>query len=79
MANVTDAELVEIKNLREMLMEIITQIGELTLNEIQVQNDIKKQKDRFAEFQDKERVLFEQLQTTYGTGRIDMVTGEITE
>lgn len=79
MKNVTDAELAEIKSLREMLMEIITEIGELTLSEIQVQNDIKKQKERFAEFQGKERVLFEQLQNTYGTGRIDMVTGEITE
>lgn len=79
MKNVTDAELAEIKSLREMLMEIITEIGELTLSEIQVQNDIKKQKERFAEFQGKERVLFEKLQNTYGTGRIDMVTGEITE
>ena len=86
MAKITDAELTEIKALREMLVEIVTLVGELHLNAFQakiqlltIEDEIKAQEDRFVEFQNKERVLFEQLQTTYGSGRIDMDTGEITE
>jgi hypothetical protein len=31
------------------------------------------------DFKEKERVLFEKLQQTYGTGNIDMETGEVSE
>ena len=86
MKKVTDAELLEIQKLREMLLEVITTIGELTLNKFMLENqlntvssDIKAQQDKFVEFQTKERVLFEKLQQTYGTGNINMETGEVSE
>ena len=86
MKKVTDAELLEIQKLREMLLEVITTIGELTLNKFMLENqlatvssDIKVQQDKFIEFQTKERVLFEKLQQTYGTGNINMETGEVSE
>jgi hypothetical protein len=86
MKKVTDNELIDIKNLRETLFEIVSSIGELSLNKFQVENQlkeieqyIKEQQDKFLKFQEKERVLFEQLQTKYGTGNIDIETGEITE
>lgn len=86
MKKVTEEELTQIQKLRESLFDIITSIGELTLNkyvtETQLQiieDDIKEQKNKFSEFQEKERVLFEQLQTKYGTGNIDMETGEVSE
>ena len=86
MKKVTDAELLEIQKLREMLLEVITTIGELTLNKFMLENqlgvissDIKTQQDKFVEFQTKERVLFEKLQQTYGTGNINMETGEVSE
>ena len=86
MKKVTDAELLEIQKLREMLLEVITTIGELTLNKFMLEtqlttisSDIKTQQDKFVEFQAKERVLFEKLQQTYGTGNIDMETGEVSE
>jgi hypothetical protein len=86
MKKVTDAELLEIQKLREMLLEVITTIGELTLNKFMLENqlntvssDIKVQQDKFVEFQTKERVLFEKLQQTYGTGNINMETGEVSE
>ena len=86
MKKVTDSELLEIQKLREMLLEVITTIGELTLNKFMLENqlntvssDIKTQQDKFVEFQTKERVLFEKLQQTYGTGNINMETGEVSE
>lgn len=86
MKKVTDAELLEIQKLREMLLEVITTIGELTLNKFMLENqltvissDINVQQDKFVEFQTKERVLFEKLQQTYGTGNINMETGEVSE
>ena len=86
MKKVTDAELLEIQTLRETLLEVITATGELTLNKFMLQNqldavtsEITKQQDKFIDFQAKERVLFEKLQQTYGTGNIDMETGEVSE
>lgn len=86
MKKVTDAELLEIQKLREMLLEVITTIGELTLNKFMldtqlgtISSDIKTQQDKFVEFQTNERVLFEKLQQTYGTGNINMETGEVSE
>ena len=86
MKQVTAEELTDIQNLRETLLEIITTIGELTLSkfvaETQLNNiteDIKRQQEKFVDFQGKERVLFEKLQTKYGTGNINMETGEIVE
>lgn len=86
MKKVTDAELLEIQKLREMLLEVITTVGELTLNKFMLEKqltivttDINAQQDKFVEFQTKERVLFEKLQQTYGTGNINMETGEVSE
>lgn len=86
MKKVTDDELKQIQQLRERLVEIITLTGELHiskyLTEKQVTNittELNKQHEKFIEFQEQERVLFEQLQQKYGTGNISFETGEITE
>jgi hypothetical protein len=86
MKKVTDAELSEIQKMRESLLEIVVSIGELTLNKFLVQTqldsisaDINVQQSAFMNFKEKERVLFEKLQQTYGTGDIDMETGEVSE
>lgn len=86
MKKVTDNELMDIKKLRETLFEIVSSIGELSLNKFllekqftEIEQSIKEQQNKFVEFQEKERVLFEQLQTKYGTGNIDIETGEVTE
>ena len=76
----------ELKSLRESLLEIVTSIGEAHLNEYMIsrqleemRNNIRSLEKGFDEFQAKERVLFEALQQKYGTGNIDLETGEITE
>lgn len=86
MKQVAEQELTEIQTLRESLIEIISTVGELHLSrhliEKQVQqinSSIQLQEQRFAEFQEQERVLFEKLQQKYGTGNINMETGEIQE
>jgi hypothetical protein len=86
MKKVTDAELSEIQKMRESLLEIVVSIGELTLNKFLLQTqlesistEINAQQSAFMDFKEKERVLFEKLQQTYGTGDIDMETGEVSE
>jgi hypothetical protein len=44
-----------------------------------ISTDINAQQSAFMDFKEKERVLFEKLQQTYGTGNIDMETGEVSE
>lgn len=86
MRKVDEKELKEIEELRQTLFEIISATGELTLSKYVLENQLKEltteiesQQKRFAEFQSKERVLFEQLQQKYGTGNINIETGEISE
>lgn len=84
MTKVTDEELKELQNLRDSLLNIISAVGEMTLSksllhkEIQkIETDIKNEEQKFAEFQQQERVIYEKLQQKYGTGDIDLTTGEI--
>lgn len=86
MKQVTKEELQQIQNLRETLLEIITMTGELSLTRFvterqltELDTNIKTQQEKFVDFQQKERVLFEQLQQKYGTGNINFETGEIVE
>ena len=86
MRQVTTEELNEIQILRESLIEIISTVGELHLSKHlaqkqvnQLSTSIELQEQRFTEFQEQERVLFEKLQQKYGTGNINMETGEIQE
>ena len=85
MQRVTPEELKEIQDLREILVTIISTIGELHLaktlltNEItEVETNLKTQEQKFYDFQEKERVIYNKLQEKYGTGNIDLETGEIT-
>jgi hypothetical protein len=84
MAKVTDEELKELQNLRDSLINIISAVGEMTLSksllhkEIEkIDNDVKNEQQKFSDFQEKERVIYEKLQKKYGTGDIDLNTGEI--
>lgn len=86
MKKVTDEELKEIQELRNSLLIIISALGELHLNKVlikrqltEIESSITEQEERFAEFQQQEKVIFDQLQQKYGTGNISMDTGEITE
>ena len=86
MKKVTEEELAQIVGLRDTLVEIITTIGELHLNEFSlkseldtIQKEVAQQEARFVSFQETERVLFAKLKDKYGTGKIDSTTGEILE
>lgn len=84
MKQVTPEELKEMQTLRDSLLEIISTAGELTLTKsllekelATVVNKIKTEEEKFAQYQENERVIFEKLQQKYGTGNIDLTTGEI--
>jgi hypothetical protein len=86
MNKVTTEELKEIQSLREALLIILSTVGELHLTKITLEKEIEQIKDRihteeqnFVDFQDRERVIYSKLQEKYGTGNIDLETGEITE
>jgi hypothetical protein len=84
MTKVSDEDLKEIQNLRDSLLTIISTVGEMTLSksillkEVEsIEENIKKEEQKFTEFQKQERVIFEKMQQKYGTGNIDVTTGEI--
>lgn len=86
MKQVTPEELMQIQTLREQLVEIVTLIGEQHLNKVianrqltAIEQQIIQLENRFEQFQQNERVLFEQLQQKYGTGNINLETGEIAD
>jgi hypothetical protein len=86
MKKITEDQLTEIQKLRESLLEIISNIGELHLSKLvmskqfsEILASIEQQETKFTEFQEKERVLYETLQQQYGTGNINLQTGEIVE
>jgi oligoribonuclease (3'-5' exoribonuclease) len=84
MKKLTDEELTKLKSLRERLVEIVTIIGEAHLNEYlaerqleEIRQGVKTHEQSFDQFRQEERVLFDELQQKYGTGNIDLETGEI--
>lgn len=86
MKKLTPEELTQVQELRNSLFTIISSIGELHLNKVLLQNQLndiseqtKYQEEKFVEFQQNEKVIYEQLQQKYGTGNINIDTGEITE
>jgi hypothetical protein len=86
MKKVTDVELKEIQDLRESLLTILTTVGELHLTKTvlekeiqQITERIQEEEQNFVNFQNRERVVYSKLQETYGTGNINVDTGEITE
>lgn len=86
MKKVTEQDLEQIKALRATLSELISVTGELKLNEFMLENqldalrkELKEQHTKFLGFREEERVLFDKLQEKYGTGNIDIETGEFTE
>lgn len=86
MKKVSEADLLEIQSLKESLSEIIYSIGELTINKFllssqlqEIETLIDKETENFKKFQENERVLYEKLQQNYGTGSINIETGEIAE
>lgn len=85
MTKVTDEEFTEIQALRDSFIEVITATGELHLSRIVLEQqlkdtdeELKAQELKFSEIRNTERVLLEKFKQKYGTGNIDMETGEIT-
>jgi oligoribonuclease (3'-5' exoribonuclease) len=86
MKKLADEELTKLKNLREKLVEIVTMIGEAHLNQYlaerqleDIRKTVKLYEQDFDQFREEERVLFDSLQQKYGSGNINIETGEIEE
>jgi len=86
MTKITEQELTNVQQLRSDLYAIIVATGELHLNKVvltqqlaELNAQITLQEKTFAEFQQKEQVIYQQLQEKYGTGNINVDTGEVSE
>lgn len=86
MKQVTEEELKELQALQAELSNIILKLGELHLSKKMVMNELdtlnkltQDQENQFDAFRKKEESVFERLSTKYGTGDIDIVSGEINQ
>lgn len=85
MKKISEEELLKVQELRQRLTEIISTLGELHVNKLVMLKDVNKieeeqvvQETKFQEFLEEERVLYEVLEKKYGSGTINLDTGEIT-
>lgn len=83
---ITEEEKKQLASLRESILSIVTSLGELHLSKLVLKEELSKleaqeklEEDKYKEFQQNERVLFEQFEAKYGTSNIDLVTGEIAD
>lgn len=84
MKKVTPEELQQLEELKNSLYVILTAIGELHLTKVMLEKELitltkkmEEEENKFILFQEKERVLFEQLQTKYNSTNINLDTGEV--
>jgi hypothetical protein len=84
MKKIIPEDLEKLKSLREQLIEIVTLIGEAHLTEYLLKKQLEENKltisnyeKSFDKFRDQEQILFQELQTKYGTSNINLETGEI--
>jgi hypothetical protein len=61
------------------VIEIVTTVGELTIQEKMIQRELALNYTKFDEFREREGVVFNKLREKYGSGNIDIDTGEVTE
>lgn len=73
---VTEQELKEIIELKDKFTSAYTSVGvlETRIKELQIEKD--KQFEVLSNLQSQEQALFQRLQTVYGEGVVDLITGE---
>ena len=78
MANqkLTKTELKQISDIQESMLAVKSELGQLSLNEIDLKNRRNSIEDYLKQTQESESELVKQLEKKYGKGSIDLKNGE---
>ena len=74
----TPEEIQEIQDLQQLYTTVVTQAGQVHLEEITLHERKKQVEANFEEVKRKEQEILSNLNTKYGQGSINIETGEFT-
>lgn len=77
MAKITDQELLQLNEIRKETTSLVTALGELYYQQIAVESELDELKSRVKANAKDQKKLMESLTEKYGSGRLDVETGEI--
>jgi len=72
----TEDELKEIRMIKDRLSNISQVLGQIRLQQIQIEKNEKETLDKYNEIIAKESELAKKLESKYGRGTLDIETGE---
>ena len=72
----TEEELKEIRTIKDGMANISQILGQIRLQQIQIEKNEKETLDKYNEILAKESELAKKLETKYGRGTLDITTGE---
>jgi len=75
----TVKELQDLKNIQAENNQIITSLGQVEVQKAILEDQKKEHLNQFAELQEKQSKLANELQEKYGVGNINIETGEFTK
>lgn len=73
----TQEELQQITLIKSDALEVAALLGELEYQKMSIELDMEEQKKRIKEIRVKEKQVFEEIRSKYGTVSINTETGEI--
>lgn len=73
----TPEELQQINLIKSDALEVAALLGELEYQKMSIELDMEEQKKRIKEIRVKEKQVFEEIRSKYGTVSINTETGEI--
>lgn len=73
----TQEELQQINLIKSDALEVAALLGELEYQKMSIELDMEEQKKRIKEIRVKEKQVFEEIRSKYGTVSINTETGEI--
>jgi uncharacterized protein (DUF1810 family) len=77
MTKLTDVELEKLNSIRKETSDLVTALGELCYQQLINENEMLKLKSRVVANAEEQKKLMESFTDKYGSGRLDVETGEI--
>lgn len=78
MPKIREEQLQKINLLKQDAMEIASILGELNFQKLSIEISIEEQKKNLINLKNKEKQFFEEIQSEYGNGILNLESGEIT-
>jgi hypothetical protein len=77
MTKLTEVELEKLNSIRKETSDLVTALGELCYQQLINENEMLKLKSRVVANAEEQKKLMESFTDKYGSGRLDVETGEI--